>query len=115
MQTDPRQVFTANGRALALFGRTLNETEGRRGGEVFACVHSFTPDGCGKDAHCEDCKIKAAIVSAFTCELSSAASTLTIRRDRDAPYTLAVSAGQAGNRALVRIDRFDFENGGQNE
>ena len=115
MQPDPRQVFTANGRALALFGRTLNETEGRRGGEVFACVHSFTQDGCGRDIHCEDCKIKAAIVSAFTGELGSAVSTLTIRRDRDAPYTLAVTTEQAGNRALVRIDRFDFENGGQNE
>jgi hypothetical protein len=115
MQPDPRQVFTANGRALALFGKTLNETEGHRGGEVFACVHSFSADGCGKDIHCEDCKTKAAIVSAFAGEPSSAMSTLAIRRDRDAPYTLAVTTEQAGNRALVRIDQFDFENGGQNE
>jgi hypothetical protein len=115
MQPDPRQVFTANGRALALFGKTLAEAEGHRGGEVFACVHSFTPDGCGRDSHCEDCRIKAAIVSAFTGELSSAEATLTIRRDRDAPYTLAVSTEQACNYALVRIDRFDPENGGPNE
>ena len=112
MQPNPRQVFTANGRALALFGKTLAEAEGHRGGEVFNCVHSFSADGCGKDAHCEDCKIKAAIVGAFTGEESSAVSTLTIRRDRDAPYTLAVATAQAGNYALVRIDRFEFENGG---
>jgi hypothetical protein len=112
MQPDPRQVFTANGRALALFGKTLAGAEGHRGGEVFNCVHSFTPAGCGKDVHCEDCKIKTAIVGAFTGDASCALSTLTIRRGRDALYTLAVTTEQAGNRALVRIDRFEFENGG---
>ena len=112
MQPNPRQVFTANGRALALFGKTLAEAEEHRGGEVFNCVHSFSADGCGKDVHCEDCKIRAAIVGAFTGEESSAQSILTIRRDRDAAYTLSVATEQAGSYALVRVDRFESENGG---
>ena len=112
MQPNPRQVFAANGRALALFGKTLAEAEGHRGGEGFNCVHSFSADGCGKDIHCEDCKIKAAIVGAFTGEESSAMSTLTIRRGHDAPYTLAIATEHAGSYALVRIDRFGSENGG---
>ncbi len=115
MQPDPRQVFTANDRALALFGRELAEAERHRGGEVFGCVHSFTLDGCGKDAHCDDCKIKAAIVGGFA-RAASAASTLTIRTGGgDLPYTLAVSAEKAGGYALVRIERFESENGGQND
>jgi hypothetical protein len=115
MQSDPRQVFTANGRALALFGRELAEAEGHRGGEVFGCVHSFTQDGCGKDAHCDDCKIKAAIVSGFA-GAASAASTLTIRTGGgDLPHTLAISAEKAGGHALVRIERFEPQNGGPNE
>ena len=112
MQPEPRLVFTANSRALSLFGRELDEAEGHRGGEVFGCVHSYTHDGCGKDAHCNDCTIKAAIVSGFS-GAASAVSSLTIRRDDgDTPFTLAVSAEQAGGRALVRIDRFEVENGG---
>ncbi len=115
MQPDPRQVFTANGRALALFGRNLAEAEGHRGGEVFGCVHSFTQDGCGKDAHCDDCKIKAAIVGGFT-SAASAESTLTIRSGGgDQLHTLAVSAEKAGGYALVRIERFEPQNGGQND
>ena len=39
----------------------------------------------------------------------SASSTLTIRRDGDAPYTLAVSAEPADGFALVCADRFEKE------
>ena len=109
MQSNPRQVITANDRALALFGRQLGEAEGRRGGEVFGCVHSLTEAGCGKDINCDDCWIKAAIVGGFSGAATSAVSTLTIRRNGDIPYTLAVSTEQAGNNALVRINRFEEE------
>ena len=109
LQFNPRQVFTANDRALALFGKQLSETEGHRGGEVFNCVYSYTEEGCGKDAGCQDCRIKGAIVTALAGTAASDVSTLTIRRDGDAPYILAVSAGPAGDFALVRIDRFEKE------
>jgi hypothetical protein len=115
MQPEPRLVFTANDRALALFGRTLDEAEAHRGGEMFGCIHSYSTDGCGKDANCDDCRIKAAIVSGFT-GTASAETTLTIRGSGgDLPYTLAVSAEKAGSYALVRIDRFEPKNGGPNE
>jgi hypothetical protein len=109
MQSNPRVALTANDRALALFGRRLDEAEGRRGGEVFGCVHSFTEAGCGRDSHCDDCRIKEAIVSALTGTGASAAATLTIRQDADVPYALEVSAENAGDFALVRIDRFEKE------
>jgi hypothetical protein len=115
MQPEPRQVFTANKQALALFCRTLEEAERRRGGEVFGCVHSFSREGCGKDAHCGDCKIKAAIVSGFAGP-ASAVSTLMIRRGGgDAPHVLAVSVEQTGSYALARIERFESEDGEAND
>src|SRR5512137_2252868 len=66
MQGNPRQVVTANRKALELFGKELHEVERHRGGQVFDCVHSFTEAGCGKDAHCENCQIKNAIVDTLT-------------------------------------------------
>ena len=89
--------------------RQLSETEGHRGGEVFNCVYSYTEEGCGKDAGCQDCRIKGAIVAALAGTAASDMSTITIRRDGDAPYTLAVSAEPAGDFALVRVDRFGKE------
>lgn len=47
MQGNPRQVVSANKRALELFGKALREVENHRGGQVFDCVHSFTEAGCG--------------------------------------------------------------------
>jgi hypothetical protein len=115
MQPDPRLVITANDKALALFGKTLEQTQAHRGGEVFSCVHSFTEAGCGKDAHCEDCKIREAIVAGFL-GAAAAQSTLEIRRGgRDQPHALGIKAAQAGGRALVRIERFEPQNGGHDE
>lgn len=110
MQPEPRQVFTANAAALALFGRHLSEAEGHRGGVVFGCVHSFTEAGCGRDVNCDDCRIKAAIVGAFSgVTLGDASTILSIRRGSDTPYAIAVSTERVGGYALVRIDRFERE------
>jgi hypothetical protein len=47
---------------------------------------------------------------------ASAVSTLTIRTSGgDLPGALAVPPGEAGGRALVRIEQFKPGNGGQND
>ncbi|MGB9080706.1 MAG: hypothetical protein WCD00_05365, partial [Desulfuromonadaceae bacterium] len=66
MQGNPRQVVTANRKALELFDKELREVEGHRGGQVFDCVHAFTEEGCGKDVNCEGCRIRDAIIDTFT-------------------------------------------------
>ncbi len=107
LQESPRQVVAANRRALELFGKTA--VAGRRGGEVFDCLHSFSEAGCGKDAHCEACTIKGAIVSTFkTSEPHySVCATLQIKKtDGTRPFTLEVSTEKTGDMALVRIERF---------
>lgn len=110
MQNNPRLVFTANDKALGLFGKDIAGAEGHRGGEVFNCIHSFTELGCGKDANCEDCKIKTAIVSALDgTNAGGISSLLTIRKQADLPYTLTVSCENIGDYALVRIEKFQEE------
>lgn len=108
MQPDPRLVYASNDAALALFGREARETEGRRGGEVFGCIHSFTVAGCGKDVNCETCRIREGIVDTFGGTVATGiTATLVIRRDADIAHTMTISTEPAGAYALVRIDQFE--------
>ncbi len=110
LQQNPRQVVAANQRALELFGKM--HVAGRRGGEVFDCLHSFSEAGCGKDAHCESCTIKGAIVGTFDTSQPhrSVCATLQIKKaDGIRPYTLQVSTEKRGDMALVRIERYNPE------
>lgn len=112
MQGNPRQVVSANRKALALFGKALHEVENHRGGEVFDCIHSFTEAGCGKDVNCENCKIKNAIVDTFTtADPHNGISTeLSIRKANvTKTYALQVSTEKVGDLALVRVERYDAD------
>jgi hypothetical protein len=110
MQGNPRQVVTANRKALALFEKNLHEVERHRGGQIFDCVHSFTEAGCGKDANCENCKIKNAIVDTFTTTSShnGVLTELSIKKaNGEKTYVLQVSTEKVGDLALVRVERYD--------
>lgn len=110
MQPDPRQVYTANKKAMELLGKNLRQIEGHRGGEVFDCIHSFTEAGCGKDPNCDDCKIRNAVVETFkTGKAFNRVSTrLEIKkREKMTPYLVEVSTERAGELALLRIDRYE--------
>lgn len=108
MQPNPRLVYAANDAALALFGRAPRKAEGHRGGEVFGCIHSFTVAGCGKDANCDTCAIKAGIIDTFGGTATTGVSaTLVIRQDADVAHAMTISTEPVGAYALVRIDRFE--------
>lgn len=112
MQGNPRQVITANRKALALFEKKPQEVEGHRGGQVLDCVHSFTEAGCGKDANCESCKIKNAIVDTFTsADPHNGVSTeLSVKKASGTKtYALRISTEKLGDFALVRIERYDAD------
>ena len=112
MQGNPRQVITANRRALALFEKMPHEVESHRGGQIFDCVHSFTEAGCGKDANCENCKIKNAIVDTFTSANPhlGVSTELAIKKANGArAYLLQVSTEKLGDLALVRIERYEAD------
>ncbi len=110
MQGNPRQVVTANRRALELFEKELHEVEGCRGGQVFDCIYAFTADGCGKDINCEGCKIRNAIIDTLTSTKThnGISTTLQIKKNSGTmPYILQVSTERVNDLALVRIEHFD--------
>lgn len=110
MQGNPRQVITANRRALELFEKELDGVEGLRGGQVFDCIYAFTEDGCGKDSNCEGCKIRDGIIDTFTTGKphNGVSTSLQIKTTNGTmTYVLQVSTEKVGNLALVRIERFD--------
>lgn len=112
MQGNPRQVVTANRKALELFEKELHEVESHRGGQIFDCVHSFTEAGCGKDINCENCKIKNAIVDTFTTANShnGVSTELSIKKANGTKtYVLQVSTEKVGDLALVRVDRYEAD------
>ena len=112
MQKDPRQVITANRKALALFEKKRQEVEGHRGGQVFDCAHSFTEAGCGNDVNCENCKIKNAIVDTFTLANShnGVSTELPIRKaNGTTTYAFQVSTEMLGDLVLVRVERYDAD------
>jgi len=109
MQPEPRQVYTANNKALELFDKTLSQAEGCRGGQVFDCVHAFTEAGCGKDANCENCKIKNAVIETFAAGKSfkDIATDLQINKNGEISlYNLRVSTEKVGDLELLRIDQY---------
>lgn len=114
MQSDPRQVRTANKKACGLFNKELSQIEGSKGGQVLGCVHSCTEAGCGLDINCEDCKIKNAVVETFMTGKSfkGVSTSLQINKNAEvAPYTLEISTEKVGDFALVRIDQYRKEPG----
>lgn len=110
MQPAPRQVYAANQRALRLFGKDISRVAGHRGGQVFDCIHAFTEAGCGKDVHCEGCKIRNAVVEAFLPgnSFTGVSTDLEIRTEPGTlTFHMQVSTEELGNFALLRIDRFE--------
>lgn len=109
MQGEPRQVVTANNKACELFGKSLAQIEGKRGGQVFNCIHSYTEAGCGLDENCEDCIIKDAIVDTFSTGNShqNIQTILNIKMHRETtPHELQVSTTKIGDFAIITIEKF---------
>jgi hypothetical protein len=110
MQAEPRQVYTANRKALELFNKELHQIEKHRGGQVFDCVHAFTAAGCGKDEHCRPCKLKSAIVATLSTghPYQGVSALLDIRKSTGtSTYTVQVSTEKIGDMALIRIDQYN--------
>ncbi len=110
IQGNPRQVVSANRKALELFGKAIDQVKDHRGGQVFDCVHSFTEAGCGKDVNCEPCTIRKAIVD--TLESGNAhdgvSSELQVRKGHTMEtFALKISTERLGEHALVRVRRYE--------
>ena len=54
-------VKAANKKAREILGKEPSRIEGFRGGEVFECIYSTLPGGCGRTIHCNGCAIRRAV------------------------------------------------------
>ncbi len=109
MQAEPRQVVTANKKACELFAKDLLQIKGRRGGQVFDCVYSFTELGCGLDPNCERCRIKAAVMDTFATGNSHANvhTVLDIKKQNATfAYALEVSTMKVDGFVLLFVSEF---------
>ena len=110
MQAEPRVIVTANKSAQELFNKSLAEIEGKRGGQVFDCIHSFTEKGCGLDENCENCKIKGAVLDTFATGTphDNVRTVLDIKKeDQTIPYAMIVQTESVGDFVLITVVKYD--------
>jgi len=110
MQAEPRVVVAANKIARRLFNKSLSEIEAHRGGQVFDCIHSFSEKGCGQDEHCEDCKIKRAVLDTFDTgePHENVETTLDIKKkEKIMPYAMVVTTEKTGNFVLITVVQYE--------
>ncbi len=55
------EVETANLAALKLLQKERSEIRNRLGGDIFGCIHSTEPGGCGKTVHCLTCTVRRTV------------------------------------------------------
>lgn len=109
MQSDPRQVVTANKLACEIFNKDLSQIEAHRGGQVFDCLHSFSKEGCGIDENCNDCIVKDAVVDTLTTGNSNkdVAAVLDIKKNEiTVPHEIQLSTKKVGDYATITIHKF---------
>lgn len=110
LQSNPRQVRTANQKACALLMKDLSQIEGLSGGQVLDCVHAFTGAGCGIDINCKNCTTKNAVVETFATGKSfkGVSTVLDVSKNGEIQvYNLKISTERVGELALVRIEQYN--------
>ena len=55
------QVLAANGIAMAMLGKPIENLKGMLAGEALECPNSKLPDGCGRTIHCQTCTVRILI------------------------------------------------------
>lgn len=56
-------VSVLNKKAIEFLGKSVMETQGQRGGDVFECEYARLPGGCGETIHCSGCTIRNTVTN----------------------------------------------------
>jgi len=108
VESEPR-VLTGNKPARDLLGKGLGDIEGRRGGEVIECVHSYSPGGCGQDVHCKSCTIRNTVLETFKTgkSFTHVQAFPDIQFEQDIKtMSVEISTEKVADVVLLRIDDF---------
>jgi hypothetical protein len=104
---DTDVAVTMNARALDCLGKTLDETETQFSGKVFDCIHSRSPEGCGRTIHCSGCTIRRCVTTTFNtgdAQILVPATLSTRSPDRFSAAVIAVTTVKMGGFILLRIE-----------
>lgn len=100
-------VLDVNLAAVSMLGGRRKAILGRRGGEVFECVNSRLPEGCGKTVHCSGCVLRQTVTSTWETGRPHRRIPATLEvNSRDDPGEIAflVSTDKAGDKVVLRIE-----------
>jgi hypothetical protein len=103
-------VSILNKRAQELLGVSPAQAAHRRGGELFDCVYSILPGGCGRTIHCAGCALRRAITTTHETGEPQVLVPATLKKsDPDDPssITLTITTFKKDDVVLVKIDRME--------
>lgn len=104
-------LSSANKSARELLQKELPDIEGFQCGNVFECVYSKLPEGCGKTIHCDSCTIRNTVMNT----MQSSKSHLKIPAilhlgtiESVHEVQLLISTEKVEDVVLMRIDSFSY-------
>jgi PAS domain-containing protein len=102
------RVRGANRAAREALGKSLEDVQGRLGGEAIECEHASEPGGCGRTVHCKGCVIRAMVTDTFVNETDHDQVPATHQigaAGGSQPVNLSISTEKFGGLVLLRIER----------
>ena len=103
-------VTVLNRRGREILGVPPSHGERRRGGELFGCVHSLLPGGCGRSIHCSGCALRRAVAATYQSRQDQVHVPATLKTGQagdPANVSLTFTTSLRGNAVLVKIDNLD--------
>jgi PAS domain-containing protein len=104
------RVLHINGAAEKLLGKPSPQAAQHLGGEVFDCIYSVLPGGCGKTIHCSGCTIRQSVERTHATGEPQRRIPATLRRTNDGEpevASLLITTEKLGELVLLRVDRFE--------
>lgn len=101
-------IKTCNQNALKIIQKDYCDIEGFRGGEVFECVYSRLPEGCGRTIHCSGCTIRRAVMETFETGKSLLQVPAYLNRGQIediCEISMLISTEKIKDVVLLRIDK----------
>lgn len=101
------EVVAANTAARILAGKDDEDLAGRLLGEVFECVYSHRPGGCGRTIHCSGCAIRRTVTATYRTGLAHrrVPATFTCGREEAAlTHDFYISTEKVDDRVLLFFD-----------
>lgn len=100
------KVLAANARASEILGRRSDSAD-LTFGQVFDCVYSHDPEGCGRAIHCVGCVIRKSVAATFNTGQPqvSVPATLSVNSpDQPSAVTFIITTIRTGEFVTLRID-----------